>query len=83
MIRKSCEGCKSITELHITSPYPREKTLVQITCSEIKHLSYRVYIPRCPCRVCLVKVTCNKKCDLFNKSYRDALNIIYKARVRK
>lgn len=37
---------------------------------------YKSHI-KCPCKICLVKVTCNKTCDEYSDFVRGANNIYY------
>lgn len=86
MVRKSCKGCNSIREIKdkslpdmIQNAFSIKTKGSNIKCFEIIHTDVE-FIPRCPCRSCLVKVTCKNKpeCDLFRSNYsrmlKDRLN---------
>lgn len=81
MIRKSCKGCNSIREIvdkslpdMIQKAFSLKGSDGNKECLEIAP-SDMSSIPRCPCRSCLVKVTCKNKreCELFNTNYSKML----------
>jgi len=70
--KRLCQGCDSFvltSDLHLNCSLPPIYTKTE----------------KCPCLICLVKVTCNKTCKLFaefqkslSKNHKRALTIIYK-----
>jgi hypothetical protein len=58
-----CKGCHSLKYSNYDIPY----------CNVICGTTYNI-LPKCPCHICLVKVTCISACDEFENTVLDYIH---------
>lgn len=68
-VMKNCEGCYTKSDNSLMSFYN------DYPCYHIRNEKYQ---KKCPCKICIVKVTCYKPCEEYTEHWKSLPKLVFR-----